>query len=309
METLILKAMAKVNLGLDVVRRMENGYHQVKMIMQTINLFDELTFEWAQEGITLRVDDETLPADENNLIWKAASLISQVHPFPGGVTISLKKRIPVAAGMAGGSTDAAAVFHGLNALFALGMDIEEMKRLGVQIGADVPYCIVGGTMLSEGIGEVLTPLPQVPEAFLVIAKPEIAVSTKYVYENLHVETITHHPDIDGVRLAVENSDLGGMCRRMENILETVTEKKYPVISKIKHLLKESGAMTALMSGSGPTVFGVFETKAAADNAREAVAASGLAKQLFVTTFSDCACVEVSRRGEGKDTVVSTRAQK
>ena len=225
MDEFSIRAYAKINLGLDVIGRLPNGYHQVKMIMQSIDLWDELTFRRIRKGISVTSDSSELPLDENNLIYKAAALLLKECNISSGVGIHLKKNIPIAAGMAGGSTDAAAVFHGLNALFALGMDIEDLKRLGVQIGADVPYCIVGGTMLSEGIGEVLTPLPQVPEAFLVIAKPEIAVSTKYVYENLHVETITHHPDIDGVRLAVENSDLGGMCRRMENILETVTDRK------------------------------------------------------------------------------------
>ena len=182
METLTLKAMAKVNLGLDVVRRMENGYHQVKMIMQSINLYDELTFEKTESGIWLLIDREELPADDTNLIYKSAKLIAEKYSLPCGVKITLKKNIPMAAGMAGGSTDAAATFHGLNRLFSLGMNIEEMKQLGVKIGADVPFCLIGGTMLSEGIGEVLTPLPKVPEAYLVIAKPDISVSTKYVYD-------------------------------------------------------------------------------------------------------------------------------
>lgn len=292
MRTFTLKAMAKVNLGLDVVRRMENGYHQVKMIMQTIDLYDELTFERIEEGIVLQIDDEALPADENNLIYKAAALVLACHPFPGGVKISLKKKIPMAAGMAGGSTDAAATFHGLNRLFSLGMDMEEMKRLAVRVGADVPYCLVGGTMLSEGIGELLTALPKAPSAFLVIARPDIAVSTKYVYENLHVERLAHHPDIDSVRAAIERGDLDGMCRSMENILETVTEKEYPVIAEIKRKLVEEGAMTALMSGSGPTVFGIFASRECADQACRAVRESGLARQLFVTVFSDTAWAEM-----------------
>lgn len=290
MEKITLKAMAKVNLGLDVVRRMENGYHEVRMIMQTVGLYDELTFEKAEEGISLYVDDASLPADESNLVYKAAALTKREHPFPG-VRITLKKKIPMAAGMAGGSSDAAAAFHGLNRLFSLGMDLEEMKRLGVQIGADVPYCIVGGTMRSEGIGEILTPLPEAPEAYLVIAKPDISVSTKYVYENLHVETVAHHPDIAAVEAGIRAGDLDGMCLPMENILETVTEKKYPVIARIKALLRDSGAVTALMSGSGPTVFGIFRTRQAAQEAYERMEKRGLAKQLFVTTFSNVTCIE------------------
>ena len=292
MEKLTLRAMAKVNLGLDVVRRLENGYHEVKMIMQSVDLYDELTFEKTESGISLVIDKEELPADESNLIYKSAKLIAENYPLPCGVRISLKKNIPMAAGMAGDSTDAAATFHGLNHLFSLGMDIEEMKRLGVKIGADVPFCMVGGTMLSEGIGEVLTPLPTVPQAFLVIAKPDISVSTKYVYENLHVETITKHPDMEAVEEAIRKGDLVEMCARMENILENVTQVKYPVIAQIKEKLKENGAITALMSGSGPTVFGVFKEKSSAESACAEMQKCGLAKDLFVTEFSKTSCIEV-----------------
>ncbi len=291
MEKLTLRAMAKVNLGLDVVRRMENGYHEVRMIMQSINLYDELTFEKSENGIQLVIDKKELPADESNLIYKSARLIEEHYPLPCGVRITLKKNIPMAAGMAGGSTDAAATFHGLNRLFSLGMDMEEMKQLGVKIGADVPFCMVGGTMLSEGIGEVLTPLPKVPEAYLVIAKPDISVSTKYVYENLHVDRITHHPDMGAVEMAIRSGDLSAMCAHMENILENVTETKYPVIAQIKEKLMKNGAVTALMSGSGPTVFGIFEEKEIAEKACEAMRADGIAKDLLVTTFSETACVE------------------
>lgn len=291
MEVLTLKAMAKVNLGLDVVCRMENGYHQVKMIMQSIDLYDELTFERIESGIQLVVDHQELPADDSNLVYKSAKLVAENYPLPCGVKITLKKNIPMAAGMAGGSTDAAATFRGLNHLFSLGMTIDEMQRLGVKIGADVPFCMVGGTMLSEGIGEVLTPLPKVPEGYLVIAKPDISVSTKYVYENLHVETIEHHPDMEAVETAIQEGNLKKMCAHMENILETVTETKYPVISEIKEKLKANGAVTALMSGSGPTVFGIFEDYGTAEVAYETMKRSGLAKDLFVTTFSETACVE------------------
>lgn len=286
MEAFTLKAMAKVNLGLDVVRRMENGYHQVKMIMQTVDLYDELTFERTEKGICLEVDNRRLPADDRNLVFRTARLISEHYSFPGGVRITLKKRIPMAAGMAGGSSDAAAAFHGLNRLFSLGMDTEQMKKLAVKIGADVPFCIEGGTMRAEGIGEILTRLPKVPDAYVAVAKPDIGVSTKYVYENLHVERISHHPDIDSVEAAIRRHDLDGMCEYMENILETVTERKYPVIAQIKEKFKENGAVTALMSGSGPTVFGIFKDKKAAEYACEAVEAGGLARQLFVTVFTD-----------------------
>ena len=285
------RAYAKINLGLDVVRRLENGYHEVRMVMQTVGISDLLTFAEAESGIRITTDCGELPVDENNLIYKAARLLAETCGITKGVSIHLEKHIPIAAGMAGGSSDAAAAFHGLNRLFSLGMDLEEMKRLGVRIGADVPYCIVGGTMRSEGIGEILTPLPEAPEAYLVIAKPDISVSTKYVYENLHVETVAHHPDIAAVEAGIRAGDLDGMCLPMENILETVTEKKYPVIARIKELLRDSGAVTALMSGSGPTVFGIFRTRRDAQAAYERMEKSGLAKQLFITTFSNVTCIE------------------
>lgn len=290
MESFTIRAMAKVNLGLDVIRRLENGYHQVKMIMQTVDLYDELTFERTEGGIQLEVDQEVLPADESNLVWKAAKLLLEHFSPVGGVKIRLKKRIPMAAGMAGGSSDAAAVFHGLNRLFSLGMNTEDMRKLAVRIGADVPFCITGGTMLSEGIGEILTPLPHVKSGFLVIAKPDISVSTKYVYEHLHVEKIKHHPDIANVERAIREENLEEMCACMENILETVTEKKYPVISQIKSELKRKGALTALMSGSGPSVFGIFRIKEQAMEACEAIRKKEFTKELFVTNFADRSCI-------------------
>ncbi len=292
MDRLTLRTMAKINLGLDVVRRMENGYHQVRMIMQSVDLYDELTFERTERGILLETDNETLPVDHNNLICRAAELIAAQHPFGGGVKITLKKRIPMAAGMAGGSADAAAVFHGLDRLFALGMDTEEMHSLAARIGPDVPGCIAGGTTRSEGIGEILTPLPEAPEAHLVIAKPDISVSTGYVYENLHVERIERHPDIDSVEAAIRGNDLDGMCAHMEIILETVTEKEYPIISEIKCRLNKKGAVTALMSGSGPTVFGIFRTRRQAEDAFADMEKSGLAKELFITGFAEKAWREI-----------------
>ncbi len=291
MESFTLQAMAKINLGLDVVRRLENGYHQVHMIMQTVELFDELTFERTEAGICLQTDMEALPCDERNLVCKAARLIMERYSITEGVKITLRKRIPVAAGLAGGSSDAAAVFHGLNRMFALGMDEDVMQRLAVRIGADVPFCIVGGTMRSEGIGEILTPLPPVPAGIVVIAKPDVDVSTKYVYDNLHVETVTRHPDIKAVEAAIRAGDGNGMCMHMENILETVTERQYPVISEIKASLKKNGARAALMSGSGPSVFGIFPTPEQAAAACGALRKEGKAKHLHIAAFTDRGCRE------------------
>ena len=292
MQKISLNAMAKINLGLDVLRRREDGYHEVKMIMQTLNIYDTITIVKKQTpGITVKVDAVELPTDENNLIYKAAKLMYENYSIEQGVEISLIKRIPIAAGMAGGSTDAAATLVGINKLFDLGCDKTELERIGVKIGADVPYCIEGGTALSEGIGEKLTSLPSAPDCFVVVAKPEISVSTKYVYENLHANELAYHPDIDGMVEAIDSQDLDGICKRMEIVLENVTEKKYPVISQIKNILKEQGAENSLMSGSGPTVFAIFKEEESALKALDAVREAGLVKQSFVTTFAKKAQVE------------------
>lgn len=284
MEKVQLQAYAKVNLGLDVVRRLENGYHEVKMVMQTVDIYDTVMIEITREGITMTSDSGEAPADENNLVYKAAKLFLETTGVDGGVNLTLIKRIPVAAGMAGGSTDAAAVLKGMNTLFETNLSIEQLQAMGVKLGADIPYCIMGGTALAEGIGEKLTKLPDVPKTYLVVAKPEISVSTKYVYENLHVETLTYHPDIDGMVEAISQNDMDGILSRMENVLESVTAAKYTVIGDIKKFLEEHGAKKALMSGSGPTVFAIFDTEDAAVKAKEELDKMHLAKQLFVTTF-------------------------
>ena len=285
MEEIRRKAYAKINLGLDVIRKRKDGYHEVKMIMQTVGIYDTLTFRKSEkQGIFIATDKKELPCDKNNLIYRAAELVTNAFGIEEGVEITLQKRIPIAAGMAGGSTDAAAVFHGLSELFGLSMSLEDMMRMGVKIGADVPYCIMGGTALSEGIGEILTPLPAPPQAFLLIAKPEINVSTKFVYENLHADRLTWHPDIDGMVQALLQGNLKGITDRMENVLETVTVKEYPVIARIKEQMKRDGAENSLMSGSGPTVFGVFKDKEAARKSYGVMKELGLAKQVFVTEF-------------------------
>ncbi len=280
--TLTRKAYAKINLGLDVVRRLENGYHEVRMIMQTVGIHDVLTFKAAQSGIRITTDSGELPVGEDNLIYKAARLLTETGNVQEGVEIHLEKHIPIAAGMAGGSSDAAATLLGLNDLFSLGMSEERLRELGVRIGADVPYCIMGGTALAEGIGELLTPLPPAPPCVLLIAKPDIQVSTKYVYEHLDAAGVWQHPDIDGMRLAIENGDLSGVTARLGNVLETVTAERYPVIGQIKEEMLAQGALGSLMSGSGPTVFGIYREEKQARQARETLKRQGLARDLFVT---------------------------
>ncbi len=279
------RAYAKINIGLDVLRRRADGYHEVKMIMQTVDIYDELVLERRkQPGIELRMDNSDLPSGGDNLICRAADLLFREKEITGGVNISLTKRIPIAAGMAGGSADAAAALRGLNELFDMGYSLKELQALGVGLGADIPYCLAGGTMLSEGIGEILTPLPAPPAAHLVIAKPDVNVSTAFVYGNLHADRLAWHPDIDGMIAALQRGDLDGITGRLGNVLETVTVKAHPVIEQIRELLRKQGAENALMSGSGPTVFGIFKEKETAARAAEAVERGRLAKQIFVTTF-------------------------
>lgn len=285
-----LKAYGKINLGLDVLRRRENGYHEVKMIMQTVKIFDKLDLYRRREaGITVSTNLSYLPANENNLVYKAAKLLFDEFQIQEGLQIQLKKFIPVAAGMAGGSSDAAAVLFGVNKMFHLGLTMEELMERGIRIGADVPYCIMRGTALSEGIGEILTPLPAAPQCHVLIAKPGVSVSTKMVYENLHVNQLgpEYHPDIDCLIQCIRKGDIHSLASHMGNILETVTIAKYPVIDRIKHRMKELGALGAVMSGSGPTVFGLFSASHLAEAAYEELRygeSSGLAKQVYLTTF-------------------------
>jgi len=276
------KAYAKVNLGLDVLRRREDGYHDVKMIMQTVDLFDSITVEEIERGIVITSDADFVPMDESNLMYKAAKMLMDEFSVEKGVKMHLEKRIPVAAGMAGGSTDAAAVLKAVNCLFDLKLSDEELMKRGVKIGADIPYCIMGGTALSEGIGEVLTKIEGMPKSIILIAKPSVSVSTKYVYENLNANGLKHHPDIDGMVESIKAGDLYGVTGKMENVLETVTVKKYPEIETIKQFMKDNGALNSIMSGSGPTVFGLYDDMEAAEKAYEGLKELNIAKQLFLT---------------------------
>lgn len=279
------KGYAKINLALDVTGRLPNGYHLVRMIMQTVDLYDVLTFEVlpGQKGvIEISCDKEELSVGTDNLIYKSAAMLFERFDVEDGVKIHLEKNIPVAAGMAGGSTDAAATFKGINELFSLGLREEEMREMGVKLGADIPYCIMGGTVLAEGIGEVLTPITPVPELCLAIAKPEAGISTKYVYEHLDALEDYPHPDVDGMLSAIEKGDSQGISARLGNVLELVTLPVCPEVEKIQKVFKENGAAGVLMSGSGPTVFAIFEDKEKAEIAISKVRALGLAAQSFVS---------------------------
>ena len=279
-----LKALAKINLGLDVVRRREDGYHEVRMIMQTIHLYDRLDIKRTQEpGIQIQTNLSFLPVNENNLIYKAAKLLMDEFSITDGVSVKLDKRIPVAAGMAGGSTDAAAMLIGVNRLFSLGLTKRQLMERGVQIGADVPYCIMRGTALAEGIGEALSPLPPMVKCPVLIAKPSISVSTKFVYQNLKLDDTTFHPDIDRLIDDIKAKNLHDIAAHMGNVLETVTIPNYPVIDEIKKHMLSNGAVGAMMSGSGPTVFGLFDDEDTAKKAYKAMRSSHLARQVYLTS--------------------------
>ncbi len=283
MDRICLKANAKINLGLDVIRKRPDGYHEVRMIMQMLSLHDQVTIEKTDEpGIRLTTNLSFLPNDERNIAYKAARRMQETFDLPGGVSIRIEKRIPVAAGMAGGSTDCAAVLRGMNSLYDLGLDVEALKDIGVKMGADVPYCIMGGTALSEGIGEILTAAPPMPVCHILVAKPPFSVSTKEVYEGLALDQLKEHPDIDGILMALKADDLCGVTKRLANVLETVTMARHPEIGQIKTLMLQNGAMGALMSGSGPTVFGIFANRPSAEQAAQVIRDSSLARQIHVT---------------------------
>ena len=254
-----LRAMAKINLGLDVVRRREDGYHEVRMIMQTIRMYDTLELTATEEpGIKVKTNLKYLPVNEDNLVYKAAKLLMDEFGITEAVSVKLNKRIPIAAGMAGGSTDAAAMMYGINKLFDLGLSRKALMERGVKIGADVPYCIMRGTALAEGIGEELTQLSPMVRCPILIAKPSISVSTKFVYQNLKLDENTVHPDMDKLVEEIKKKDLGKIASDMSNVLETVTIPNYPVIAEIKERMLQAGDVNSMMSGSGPSVFGIFD---------------------------------------------------
>lgn len=285
MDNITLKALAKINLGLDVVQRREDGYHEVRMVMQTIHLYDKLEIKkTTKSGISLTANLSYVPTNENNLVYKAGKLLMDEFGIKDGISVYLQKRIPVAAGMAGGSTDAAAMLYGMNQIFELGLSRKELMERGVKIGADVPYCLMRGTALAEGIGEKLTSLPPMVKCPVLIAKPSVSVSTKFVYENLKLNAQTRHPDIDKLIKDIKAKDLHAIAGDMGNVLESVTIPEYPMIADIKEQMMKSGAINSMMSGSGPTVFGLFEDEQTAQKAYEDMMASGLAKQVYITSI-------------------------
>ena len=287
MESIRLKARAKINLGLDVIGRRENGYHDVRMVMQTVGLYDRIIMtRIPEEEIRIKTNIGFLPVNENNLVYKAIMLMKSKYKLDGGIEVDLNKFIPVAAGMAGGSSDAASALFGMNRLYELNLPMGELMNIGVDIGADVPYCIMRGTALAEGIGEKLTRLPDMPFCHILIAKPPVNVSTKLVYENLDSTQIKSHPDIDGIIEAIKLKNVALVASRMGNVLESVTVPLYPVIDSIKRDMIEHGAINAMMSGSGPTVFGIFPDEQSMIACQQFLRQKGEARQVYTTeTFT------------------------
>jgi 4-diphosphocytidyl-2-C-methyl-D-erythritol kinase len=257
MDSTTVRAYAKINLSLDVLGKMPNGYHEVKMVMQTVSLFDLVTLE-KSDSISLSSNLGFLPNNSDNLAYAAADEFFKETGINSGVKITLSKHIPVGAGLAGGSSDAAAVLRGLNRLFGANLSTKKLCEIGKKLGADVPYCVIGGTRLAEGIGEKLSPLPKMPPCHIVLVKPSFSISTAWAYENIDNCSGIVHPDTDSLIAALSNGDLEGIAKNMGNVLEDVSIGRYTILDDIKKDLTSLGAIGAQMSGSGPTVFGIFD---------------------------------------------------
>ena len=256
-----IKARAKINLGLDIIGKRSDGHHLLRMIMQSVGLHDTLSFEVTKEPrIHLTSDVETVPNDERNLVYKAIRLIRDRYGIEEGVLAHITKKIPVAAGLAGGSADAAAAVEAMDRLFTLKLSGRDKACIGLELGADVPFCLMGGTALAEGIGEELTVLPPLPECFILLVKPDCGISTKDAYAAFDRVERAEHPDIDGIAGALKERDIEAVCRRLGNVLEPVSKAAHPEIEDIRQMMLATGASGAMMSGSGPTVFGIFRDK-------------------------------------------------
>lgn len=269
MKTIEMTAYGKINLGLDVIRKLENGYHEMDMVMQTVTLADNIGFEVLEEDeIVFTTNKKDLPMGEDNLVYRAIAGMKEEFQIKKGIKAHLIKNIPMAAGMAGGSTDCAATLEAMNLLFDLGLTKEELMERGVKYGADVPYCIKKGTARAKGIGEKVTAIEPFPACHIILAKPAVSVSTKFIFEQLEVDKIKEHPDIEMLSKAIEQGDLQEISKYMGNVLEEVTVKHYPKIQEIKESMMDCGALNALMTGSGPTVFGIFNDLKKAQKAQE-----------------------------------------
>lgn len=262
MTKMTIDAHGKINLSLDVLNRRQDGYHELRMIMQQIALKDTITIEELDKDIKIECNTPHVPTDTSNLVYKAWRLLSSRFNINRGVHIYIQKNIPIAAGLAGGSSNAAAVLKGLNNLWNLDLSGQELMDIGLEIGADVPYCILGGTALAEGVGEKLTRLPDFSDKIILLANPGIPVSTSHVFRSLDLNSIVKHPNTDLLIKCIREDSLNCVASNMVNLLETVTVVEHPIIEKIKKTMTKNGALGSLMSGSGPTVFGIFDDEVA-----------------------------------------------
>lgn len=286
MDKLALKAYGKINLGLDVLRKRPDGYHDLKMIMQMVDVYDDIiiTKTDRKDEIIVATDKFVLENEKGNLAYMAVKLLFDEFDIHQGIEIKINKRIPIAGGMAGGSSDCATTLMGINKMFDLKLSKEDLMKRGVKLGADVPYCVLGKTAIAEGIGEILTPLPTPPSCYVIIAKPPVSVSTAFVYGNIRPDEITKRPDIDGMAEAIKNGDLYKMSSLLYNVMEDVTVPEYPIIADIKKMMIENGALNSIMSGSGPTVFGIYDNLEKAENTMKLLKKSNLTEQLYLTKF-------------------------
>ena len=265
----IARSYAKINLTLDITGKRDDGYHNVEMIMQTVSLFDLIIIDKTSGEIGISTNLKYLPNNDKNIAYKAVKLFREETGIRGGAKIIIHKNIPVAAGLAGGSGNAAAVLCALNLLYNTNLSAAELCSIGAKLGADVPYCIMGGTYLASGIGDVLEPLPRAPKAYILLVKPPVNVSTQAIYSEIDSVEILNRPDTAAMRAALSNDDLKAIAGNLCNVMETVTQAQYPEIRGIKTKMISNGALGAVMSGSGPTVFGIFDdymkVKASADS--------------------------------------------
>ena len=285
MDKLELKAYGKINLGLDVIRKRSDGYHDLDMVMQMVDVYDDVILTRIEgTEIIVRTDTAVLSNGKDNLAFMAAKMLMDEFAIAQGLEITIKKRIPIAGGMAGGSSDCAATLTGVNQMFGLGLSKEELMERGVRLGADVPYCILGGTAIARGIGEILTPLPTPPKCHVIIAKPPVSVSTAFVYGNIKPDKIEKRPDIEAMVSAIKAQDLYKLAESLYNVMEDITVPEYPVIQEIKTVMLGGGALNSIMSGSGPTVFGLYDDIEKAERTVELLKAKKLTEQLYLTKF-------------------------
>lgn len=281
MDKIIVKARAKINLSLDILGKREDGYHNVKMLMQTVELHDSVLISKRDEGIKVKCNLQYVPTDNRNVVYKAAAFMIEEYKINSGIYINLRKNIPVSAGLGGGSADAAAVLEGINLLFELNLSKEQLMNIGSRFGSDIPYCLIGGTALAEGIGEKLTMLPSLPKSTVLICKPSTHISTSYVYSNFDLSKVRQHPDTEFLIKAIKEGDVKTLAGNMKNVLETVTAVERPIINDIKNVLIGNGAQGTVMSGSGTCVFGFFENRYKALQAANKL--KRFSKEIFVTS--------------------------